>query len=75
LDIRPEPKFEPRAEAKPLFTSEPKREPKLDAKPEPIAPKPDAKPDAKSDPQSRQHFYDNLEEEMASLLGRPPEKP
>jgi hypothetical protein len=75
LDIRPEPKFEPRAEAKPLFTSEPKREPKLDAKPEPIAPKPEAKPDAKSDPQSRQDFYDNLEEEMASLLGRPPGKP
>jgi len=78
LDVRPEPKFEPpRPEPKPLFTpaaAEPKREPKLDMKPEPIAPKPEAKPEAKSDTPSRQDFYDNLEEEMASLLGRPPGK-
>jgi len=46
----------------------------LDVKPEPIAPKPEAKPDAKPEPASRQDFYDNLEEEMASLLGRPPGK-
>jgi flagellar protein FliO/FliZ len=71
LDVRPEPKVEARAEPpKPLFTPEPKREPKLDLKPEPIAPKPDAKPESAS----RQDFYDNLEEEMASLLGRPPGK-
>jgi flagellar protein FliO/FliZ len=79
LDVRPEPKFEPRAEPKPLFTPEPKREPKLDVKPEPIAPKPEikpeAKPETKADAPSRQDFYDNLEEEMASLLGRPPGKP
>jgi hypothetical protein len=74
LDIRPEPKIEARGEPKPLFTPsapEPKREPKLDMKAEPIAPKPDVKPE----PASRQDFYDNLEEEMASLLGRPPGKP
>src|SRR4051794_15471399 len=78
LDVRPEPKFEPRAEPKPLFTPEPKREPKLDVKPEPIAPKPEARPEAKPEPNAnaptRQDFYDNLEEEMASLLGRPPGK-
>ncbi len=81
LDVKPEPKLdirpkpEPRPELKPLFTPEPKREPKLDVKPEPLAPKteakPDTKPEPKSDTLSRQDFYDNLEEEMASLLGRP----
>lgn len=76
LDIRPEPKIEPRHEPKPLFTPEQKREPKLDVKPEPVAAKPaEPKPEGKTEPQSRQDFYDNLEEEMASLLGRPPAKP
>jgi flagellar protein FliO/FliZ len=76
LDVRPEPKFEPpRPEPRPLFTPEPKREAKLDVKPEPIAPKPDVKPEAKPDTASRQDFYDNLEEEMASLLGRRQGKP
>jgi flagellar biogenesis protein FliO len=73
LDIRPEPKIDAPAAPKPLFTPgapEPKREPKLDMKPEPISPKPEAKPE----PASRQDFYDNLEEEMASLLGRQPGK-
>jgi hypothetical protein len=78
LDGWPEPKFEPRTEPKPLFTPEPKREPKLDVKPEPIAPKPESKPEVTSAPKAeaptRQDFYDNLEEEMASLLGRPPGK-
>lgn len=55
LESKAEPKLEPRAEP-------PKPEPKLDIRPQP-QPKPDAL--------SRQDFYDNLEEEMASLLGRP----
>jgi len=58
LDVRPEPLFEPRPEAK---AAPERQEPKLDIKPEPK-------------PQSglkSQDFYDNLEEEMASLLGRP----
>ncbi len=75
LDARPEPKFEPpRPEPRPLFTPEQKPAPKLDMKPEPIAPKPEAKPEPTPDAAKRQDFYDNLEEEMASLLGRPPAK-
>ena len=60
LDIKPEPLFEARPEPK-LDTAPERHEPKLDIKPEPK-------------PQSgikSQDFYDNLEEEMASLLGRP----
>ncbi len=40
--------------------------PKRDAMSEPMAPRPDAKPEVAA----RSHFYDNLEEEIASLLGR-----
>jgi hypothetical protein len=60
LDVRPEPLFEMKAEPKVAAAPE-RHEPKLDIKPEPR-------------PQSglkSQDFYDNLEEEMASLLGRP----
>lgn len=67
-DSRPEPK----PESKP----EPKLEPKFDLKPEakfkfdgnPEQPK----PDAAATPGKT--IYDNLEEEMASLLGRPPDR-
>ena len=68
LDVRPEPRSEPKLDVKtePLFepkfksdTNVARLEPKLDIKPELQAP-------AKG-----QDFYDNLEEEMASLLGRP----
>jgi hypothetical protein len=70
-DIKPrqEPKFE--AKFDPKFDSkfeskyEPKREPKFE-------PKFEAKPEAPTTPDK--NIYDNLEEEMASLLGRPPEK-
>jgi hypothetical protein len=76
----PKPRSEPSLEVRP----EPRNEPKLDVKPEPLfepkfksesnvarlEPKLDIKPEPK--PQARgQDFYDNLEEEMASLLGRP----
>jgi flagellar protein FliO/FliZ len=65
-DIRPEPKIE----AKP----EPRLEPKSEIHVERAEPKPDAAPEVKPDAMSRKDFYDNLEEEMASLLGRPPGK-
>ncbi len=77
-EAKREPKFEPRAEAKP----EPKFEPvlndkfdaKFDAKPEPRF---DFKGEPKPEPAAAgasKSIYDNLEEEMASLLGRPPDK-
>ena len=50
----------------PKFRPEPKLEPKLEAKVEP-KPEPPATPG--------KNLYDNLEQEMASLLGRPPGKP
>jgi len=66
---KPEPKFEPRFEQRFEFKPELKPEPKPDAKP---APKAGAKPEAPTAPDKA--FYDSLEEEMASLLGRPPDK-
>lgn len=75
------PRVEPRFEMpKPESASEPKFEPKLDVKPEPkVEPKAESKSDPKaepkSEPQSGKNLYDNLEEEMASLLGRPSGKP
>jgi hypothetical protein len=56
-----EPKFEPKPEPK---FEQPKAEPKFDVKPEPREPA--ATPG--------KNLYENLEEEMASLLGRPPGK-
>lgn len=64
VEPKPEAKFEPRLEGKP----EPKIESAIEARPEP-------KLEPKAGALSRQDFYDNLEEEMASLLGRPPAKP
>jgi flagellar protein FliO/FliZ len=60
-DFKPrlEPKFEPKREAKIETKVEPPVEPKAEPKLEPAAAK---------------KAYDNLEEEMASLLGRPPGK-
>ena len=62
LKARVEPKFEPKAE------------PKFEAKPEPRF---DIKPETRSEPPATpgKNLYENLEEEMASLLGRPPGKP
>jgi flagellar protein FliO/FliZ len=57
-----EPKPEPKAETKPEAKPEPKGEPKLEPKLEPAA-------------RPGKSLYDNLEQEMASLLGRPPGKP
>jgi flagellar protein FliO/FliZ len=60
FEAKPEPKFEPKSEHK----TDLKAEPKFDAKPEPREPA--ATPG--------KNLYENLEEEMASLLGRPPGK-
>jgi len=64
----PEPKFEPNFEPNFVLKGESKPEPTFEAEPKP-APKPAAKAD-----NAKQDIYDNLEEEMASLLGRPPGK-
>ncbi len=68
----PEPKAEPRMEARPYVRPEPKVEPKFESRPK-VEPKLEAKPASKSEPASAsdKNLYDNLEEEMASLLGRP----
>lgn len=62
LEPKFEPKFEPNLESKLEPKFEPKLEPKFDAKFEP-KPEPAATPG--------KDLYDNLEQEMASLLGRP----
>ncbi len=68
FDSRPEPRFEPKPEPKP----EHKPEPKFEYRPEPRhAPPHGESRTAETDDKS---LYDNLEEEMASLLGRPPGK-
>jgi hypothetical protein len=67
------PKFESRPEPKFESKFEPKFEPKPEFKPEPkLEAKPELKPEAPTAPEKK--LYDNLEEEMASLLGRPPDK-
>jgi len=67
-----EPKAEPKFEARFGARTEPRTEPKLEPKFEPKAeqkPAPEAKPEPSLAPDKT--LYDNLEEEMASLLGRP----
>jgi hypothetical protein len=64
-DFKPriEPKFEPKRE--------PKIEPKIETKVElPV----EQKAEPKLEPAPAKAAFDNLEEEMASLLGRPPGK-
>ena len=63
IGSRSEPKYQPKFEPKLEPKFEPKFEPKLEPKSEP-KPEPAAAPAGK-------HLYDNLEQEMASLLGRP----
>jgi flagellar protein FliO/FliZ len=63
---RAEPKFESKFEPKLEPKFEPRLEPKYEPKPEP-RPEPGATPGRK--------LYENLEEEMASLLGRPSGRP
>jgi hypothetical protein len=62
--LRVDPRLEPKFDAKP--------EPKFDAKPEPrFDPKPEPRLDSPAPATPGKNLYDNLEEEMASLLGRP----
>ncbi|MDP2294888.1 MAG: flagellar biosynthetic protein FliO [Pseudolabrys sp.] len=64
FDARPEPKLDVRPEPKLDALDEPRAEPRV---PEPRQPAAVAAPAGKN-------VFDNLEEEMASLLGRPPGK-
>jgi flagellar protein FliO/FliZ len=61
------PRFEPKFE----LNREPKLEPKFETRVEPPA---EQKPELKFEPVPGKAAFDNLEEEMASLLGRPPGK-
>ncbi len=61
FETRAEPRFDARPEAKPEPRPEMKPAPKFDSRPKPAAP-------------GGKAVYDSLEEEMASLLGRPPGK-
>src|SRR6185437_6332610 len=66
VDLKIEPKAEPRFEQK--------IEPKVQYKPEPRLEQPSPAPKIeplKAEPAVDKALYDNLEEEMASLLGRP----
>ena len=73
---RLEPKFEP-PKREPKFEAPKFEPPKFESRPEPkfeskFESKPELKPEAPTAPERK--LYDNLEEEMASLLGRPPDK-
>jgi len=69
LEFRPEPRSEPKLDVKPEPLFEPKHKPESNVAR--LEPKLDAKPEPKPQAAKGQDFYDNLEEEMASLLGRP----
>lgn len=76
-----EPRFEPPPErssgSKPDTKPEPKAEPKIESK---VEPKPEIKFETKFEPRPEAPIapgktqYDTLEEEMANLLGRPPDR-
>ncbi len=75
--LRLDPKFEAQQEARhePTFGSEPdyeaRPEPRFEPAPKPAVQKPTA---SKPPAPAGKTVYDSLEEEMASLLGRPPGK-
>lgn len=74
-----EPKFEPKPESKPEPTLETKFEPPRERRSENKSDnEPENKAEAKSEPKPEEppdkNLYDNLEQEMASLLGRPLDK-
>ncbi len=72
-EARPEPRPEPRAEVRPEPRPRPVAEPVPQDDPPPAEPAPtEQKRDAKPAPQ--RSLYDSLEQEMASLLGRPNSK-
>jgi hypothetical protein len=71
-DFKPrmEPKFDPKFETKREPRIEPRPEPKFESR---LEPRHEPKHETPTAPDK--NIYDNLEEEMASLLGRPPDKP
>jgi flagellar protein FliO/FliZ len=72
-ESRPEPKFELKLDGKPEPKLDSKFDNKFEARPEPkFKFEAEPKPEAPTAPDK--NIYDNLEEEMASLLGRPPDK-
>lgn len=64
FDVKPEPKLEPKPETRPEPTFEARQELRQELRQEPRLDSPAPPPPGKD-------VYDNLEEEMASLLGRP----
>ena len=76
FETKPDPKFDTKFETKPEPKSEPKFDPKFDTK---FDAKFDFKPEPRLDSPAPatpgKNLYENLEEEMASLLGRPQGKP
>jgi hypothetical protein len=76
-EARPDPKIESKAEPKSEAKAEPKFESKFESKfDNKFEPKPEPKLEPKLEPSATpgKSLYDNLEQEMASLLGRPPGK-
>jgi flagellar biogenesis protein FliO len=74
IDLKIEPKADPRFEQKFEPKIESKTEPKVQFKPQPKLDQPSPAPKIeplKAEPAVDKALYDNLEEEMASLLGRP----
>lgn len=68
IDPKFETKGEPRFDMPPEPRVEPRAEPRMDTRPE-------GRPMRQPAPAASRNVFDNLEEEMASLLGRPPGRP
>lgn len=68
IDPKFETKGEPRFDMPPEPRVEPRAEPRMDARQ-------DSRPMRQPAPAASKNVFDNLEEEMASLLGRPPGRP
>ena len=68
IDPKFETKGEPRFDMPPEPRVEPRAEPRMDARQ-------DTRPMRQPAPAASKNVFDNLEEEMASLLGRPPGRP
>ena len=76
IDPRLEPKFDVKPDPKPETRPEPTFEARHEPRPEPRQetrqePRPEPRLDSPAPPPPGKDVYDNLEEEMASLLGRP----
>jgi len=74
-EARPEPKFETRPEPRYEAKFEQKAEPRFEMPPEPRQEPRAPRQQAPAPAAAPKSAFDNLEEEMASLLGRPPGRP